>query len=245
MLNSTIPTREVQTYHDPEIEVRLLEYNILASRQYDRLPVSSYVICLREEADVAEPPFIRHFLDEEGEEVHRFSYRVIRVWLIPTQVLLQTGRMGLLPLVTLTQGGKQPEVVNTMITRLAEAQEWDLLAISRLLGGFVFKKEAEREWFRRRFTMHQDILRDSWVYQEIGQEFLEQGREEERKRSIQNQRQVILSFIQAHFPEIAEQAKQQVENINDPELLQALTTKLVAAQRLDEAKKILFEVDKH
>lgn len=93
--------------------------------------------------------------------------------------------------------------------------------------------------------MHQDILRDSWVYQEIGQEFLEQGREEERKRSIQNQRQVILSFVQAHFPEIAEQAKQQVENIIDPELLQALTTKLVAAQELDEAKKILFEADKH
>jgi predicted transposase YdaD len=236
---------EVQTYHDPEIEVRLLEYNILASRQYDRLPVSSYVICLREEADVAEPPFIRHFLDEEGEEVHRFSYRVIRVWLIPTEVLLQSGRMGLLPLVTLTQGGKQPEAVNTMITRLAEAEEWDLLAISRLLGGFVFKKEAEREWFRKRFTMHQDILRDSWVYQEIGQEFLEQGREEERKQRLQDLRQMMLSLVQLHFPEITEQASQQAESITDPELLKALSLKLLAAQELDEAKKILFEADKH
>ena len=240
---------EVQTYHDPEIEVRLLEYNILASRQYDRLPVRSYVLCLREEADVAEPPFIRHFLDEEGEEVHRFSYRVIRLWLIPTEGLLQSGRMGLLPLVTLTQEGKQPEAVNTMINRLAEAQEWDLLAISRLLGGFVFKKEAEREWFRKRFTMHQDILRDSWVYQEIGQEFLEQGiekgLEKGREQIIRGHRQVVLSFVQAHFPEIADQVMQQIENINDPELLQALTTKLVAAQELDEAKKILFEADKH
>jgi predicted transposase YdaD len=207
------------------------------------------VICLREEADVAEPPFIRHFLDEEGEEVHRFSYRVIRVWLIPTEVLLQSGRMGLLPLVTLTQGGKQPEAVNTMITRLAKAQEWDLLAISRLLGGFVFKKEAEREWFRKRFTMHQDILRDSWVYQEIGQEFLEQGlekgREEERKQRIQDLRQMILSLVQLRFPEITEQASQQAESITDPELLKALNLKLLAAQQLDEAKKILFEADKH
>jgi predicted transposase YdaD len=207
------------------------------------------VICLREEADVAEPPFIRHFLDEEGEEVHRFSYRVIRVWLIPTQVLLQSGRMGLLPLVTLTQGGKQPEAVNTMINRLAEAEEWDLLAISRLLGGFVFKKEAEREWFRKRFTMHQDILRDSWVYQEIGQEFLEQGlekgREEERKQRLQDLRQMILSLVQVRFPELTEQANQQAESITDPELLKALSLKLLAAQELDEAKKILFEADKH
>ena len=36
--------------------IRLLEYNVLASRQYDHLPVYSYVICLREEADVADPP---------------------------------------------------------------------------------------------------------------------------------------------------------------------------------------------
>ena len=153
--------------------------------------------------------------------------------------------MGLLPLVTLTQGGKQPEAVNTMITRLAEAQEWDLLAISRLLGGFVFKKEAEREWFRKRFTMHQDILRDSWVYQEIGQEFLEQGREEERKQRLQDLRQMMLSLVQLRFPEIAEQASQQAESITDPELLKALSLKLLAAQQLDEAKKILFEADRH
>jgi len=148
-----------------------------------------------------------------------------------------------------------------MITRLAEAQEWDLLAISRLLGGFVFKKEAEREWFRKRFTMHQDILRDSWVYQEIGQEFLEQGfekgleqglekglvqgLEKGREQRLQDLRQMMLSLVQLRFPEIAEQASQQADSITDPELLKALSLKLLAAQQLDEAKKILFEADKH
>src|SRR5258707_10098388 len=144
-----------------------------------------------------------------------------------------------------------------MISRLAEAQEWDLLAISRLLGGFVFKKEAEREWFRKRFTMHQDILRESWVYQEIGQEFLEQGfekgleqglvqgLEKGREQRLQDLRQMILSLVQLRFPEITEQAGQQVERITDPELLKALNLKLLAAQELDEAKKILFEANKH
>jgi len=140
-----------------------------------------------------------------------------------------------------------------MISRLAEAQEWDLLAISRLLGGFVFKKEAEREWFRKRFTMHQDILRESWVYQEIGQEFLEQGfekgleqgLEKGREQRLQDLRQMILSLVQLRFPEITEQAGQRVESITDPELLKALNLKLLAAPELDEAKKILFEADKH
>ena len=105
--------------------------------------------------------------------------------------------------------------------------------------------------------MHQDILRESWVYQEIGQEFLEQGfekgleqglvqgLEKGREQRLQDQHQMILSLVQLRFPEITEQASQQAESINDPELLKALSLKLLAAQDLDEAKKILFEADKH
>jgi predicted transposase YdaD len=257
---------ELQTYYDPKMEMRLLEYSVLASRQYDHLPVYSYVICLREEADVTNPPFIRKFLN--GEEIHRFYYQVIRLWLIPAEALLQADGIGLLPLVTLTQGGKEPEAVKMMIDQLAEAKEWDLLAISRVIGGLVYKKEPEREWFKRRFNMFQDILRESWVYQEIGQEFLEQGfekglekgleqglakgleqgiemgREEERRRRIQDYRQLIINIIQLRFPAITEQATQQTRGIDDPELLQSLNLKLLAVQDLDEAKKILFEAGK-
>jgi hypothetical protein len=116
--------------------------------------------------------------------------------------------------------------------------------------------------------MFQDILRESWVYQEIGQEFLEQGfekgleqgltkglakgleqgiemgREEERRRRIQDYRQLIINIIQLRFPEITEQAAQQTRSIDDPELLQSLNLKLLAAQDHDEAKKILFEAGK-
>src|SRR5205814_1627835 len=92
-------------------------------------------------------------------------------------MILQPGQIGLLPLVTLTRGGKQPEVVNEMIDRLAAEGEWDLLAMSNILGGLTFQKGPEREWFRKRFSMFQDILRESWVYQEIGQEFREKGLE--------------------------------------------------------------------
>ena len=100
--------------------------------------------------------------------------------------------------------------------------------------------------------MFQDILRETGVYQEIGQEFfeeglekgLEKGREEERKQRIQEHRQMLMSLVQLHFPEITEQARQQAESINDPELLQTLSLKLLATQKLDEAKQILFEADK-
>lgn len=96
--------------------------------------------------------------------------------------------------------------------------------------------------------MYQDILKESWVYQEIGQEFLEQGiekgREEERLREVQRQSQMLMSFVQTHFPEITALAKQQTEKIKDPEVLQSVILKLIAAQRLDEARQILLDISR-
>ncbi len=92
--------------------------------------------------------------------------------------------------------------------------------------------------------MYQDILKDSWVYQEIGQEFLEKGREEERQRRLEGQREMLMSFVQAHFPEITALAKQQADSITDPEVLQNVIIKLLAAQRLDEARQILLDISK-
>jgi len=46
-----------------------------------------------------------------------------------------------------------------MIDRLGSAREFDLLAISQIVGGLVFKEGSERDWFKWRFSMFQDILR--------------------------------------------------------------------------------------
>ena len=45
----------------------------------------------------------------------------------------------------------------------------DLLAIASIVGGLVFKTEDEREWFRKRFYMFQDILllearKETWCF---------------------------------------------------------------------------------
>src|SRR5437588_1676651 len=139
-----------------------------------------------------------------------------------------------------------------MIDTLASAGEMDLLAISQIMGGLVFKERPERDWFRRRFSMFQDILRESWVYQEIGQEYLEQGIEKGIEQGIEKgieqgklegQREMLLSFVQRHFPEVMVLAKQQIESITDSEVLQAMFLKLSDAESVEEVKKILFEID--
>jgi predicted transposase YdaD len=104
--------------------------------------------------------------------------------------------------------------------------------------------------------MFHDIFRESWVYQEIGQEFRKEGFEkglerglermlEERERRVHGQRQVLASFVQAHFSDIADLARQRGDEIHDPDVLERLNLKLLAAQTVEEAKKILLEVDRH
>jgi hypothetical protein len=239
---------ECQTNKDPEMAVRLLEYNILASRQYHRIPVYSYVIYLREDGEVQQPPYIRRFPDEEGEEVLRFYYRVIKLADIPAEALLEQDWVGLFPLLPLTKGGKEPEIVKTMVDRLGEAGEFDLLAIAHLLGGLVFKG-TEREVFRKRFSMFQDILEESWVYQEIIEQGLEKGRVEGKEigrveGSVQGQRQALMDFLQTRFPEVLVLATQQTNSIKNAEVLRTLSTKLFAAQTAEEAKQILLDVNK-
>jgi predicted transcriptional regulator len=156
---------------------------------------------------------------------------------MPAEFFLRQGWLGLLPLVILTKGGKRPEVVNEMIEQLAEAQEFDLLALARLMGGLVFKEgSVESDWFKGRFHMFQDILRESWVYKEIGQEYFEQGIE-------QGKRDMLLGFVQKKFPEVVVLARQQVDRITDPQTLQTIFYKFVDAQTVEEARQILLNLD--
>ena len=94
---------EFQSSYDGRIGERLLEYNVLASRQYNYLPVYSCVIYLKNHSSVPHSPFLREL--PNGEEVVRFHYRSIELGKLGGGELLQTGLVGLLPLLPLTKDG--------------------------------------------------------------------------------------------------------------------------------------------
>jgi len=152
---------EFQSSYDRHIGERLLEYNVLASRQYDYLPVYSCVIYLKNHSEVPVSPLIRGL--PTGEEVVRFHYRSIELGKIIAGELLQTGLVGLLPLLPLTKDGARREVVEEMITGLVSAEKSESLWIGYALASRVLKDDLK--WLKRRFAMLEDILRDTPVYQ--------------------------------------------------------------------------------
>jgi hypothetical protein len=89
--------------------------------------------------------------------------------------------------------------------------------------------------------MSQDILRDSWVYQEIGQSFLLEGIEKE----LQRNRQTVISCVEMKFPEQVSFAQQQVEQMTDIEVFQQVLIKLFAAQTVQEVQGALLSAPKN
>lgn len=144
----------------------------------------------------------------------------------------------------LAQDGKRPEVVEEVITSLesigGEAGK-ELLSLTYIFASLTFEKEVDRIWLKWRFNMLRDVLRDTWAYQEIMQE----GREEERQQRLKDQRQILMTIIQTHFPNITNLAQKRVDAIKDPETLQSLVLKMFAVQTEEQAKQALLEVGKN
>jgi len=223
---------EFQSSYDRHIGERLLEYNVLASRQYDYLPVYSCVIYLKNQSEVPSSPFIRGL--PNGEEVVRFHYRRIELGKIIAGELLQTGLVGLLPLLPLTKDGARREVVEEMITGLVSAEKTESLWIGYALASRVLKDDLK--WLKRRFAMLEDFLRDTPVYQEVLAEGMEKGLE----KGLEAQRQTLLDIVQERFPAIARLAKRQADVIEDPEVLRHLTVKISIVKTSQEAEQYLL-----
>lgn len=237
---------EFQRYNDANMANRVLEYNVYASCKFD-CTVVSYVIYLKQEGNIVEPPLIRQL--PNGQQVLRFDYKNVKLWEIPTDELRDSGLVGLLPLLSLTKEGRRSEVVDEAIitiqeSEIGEGQKANLLSITLTLAALAFDTKEERSWLRRRFQMYQDILRDSEIYQMIMQEGEEKGREEEHQRRLQDQRRAILRIVQAKFPDLARIAIDLTNTITDPEQLEDVTVYMGLAQTADEAYQYLTRPNK-
>src|SRR5947209_1786215 len=203
---------EFQSKYDKRMAKRMWEYNTLATFTY-KLPTYSIVIYLKK-CSVTRPQYIGTF--PNGEEVHTFRFKVIKLWEMPLEVLKQTGLIGIFPLMVLTKDGKRPEVVEEIITSLESVggkSATGLLSLTYLFASLAFEKESDRAWLKWRFNMLRDVLRDTWAYQEI----LQEGREEERQQELLRQRQALMAFIQLHFPNVVHLAQKQTDTVKDPE----------------------------
>ncbi len=234
---------EFQSSSDEEMAKRMWQYNALATITYD-LPTSSIVVFLRP-CRVPEPFYTAGF--PTGERVHHFWFKVIKLWEITVNEFKQTGLTGIFPLMVLAKDGKRPEVVEEIIQQIEadnSPSAHELLAVTYTLASLVFKKAADRNWLKRRFSvLDNHLFRDSWVYQELIQEGVEKGLQEgiekERQQRLKDQRQMLKTLVQAHFPQLVAMAQRKANAIKKPDVLQTLVLNMVVAQTEEQARQLL------
>ncbi len=95
--------------------------------------------------------------------------------------------------------------------------------------------------------MFEDLVRDTWFYQHILEQGLEQGEERglEKGREQDLDQGMQLSqpgVIQARFPDVVTLAQQRIETAHDTDLLQQLITKMTLASTAEEARRSLLEI---
>lgn len=245
---------EFQKRRDGRMAEHLWAYNQKATLKH-HCAVWSVVIYLVEDRPIGEAPLTQHL--PNGRPVHWFDFDIICLWKMTPEELKQKQRLGLLPLLPLTQDAARREVVEEVITELMPAgaePKGELLTLTYELASLVFEnqqQEADLQWLVRRFTSMYDILRETRAYKELTkegrEEGLEMGRleglEMGRREKLQELRQTVVDVVKERFPKLVRLAKKQVVFVEDSEVLRQLIVKVSSAQTQEEAKQHLLAVD--
>lgn len=122
-----------------------------------------------------------------------------------------------------------------MITELVARNCSDLLELGHFCAGLVLKDEINRQWLKERFSKVQEIIEESWVYQETIEKGLQQG----RQQALQ---QTAIGIVAARFPELEQFAKEIIETISNANRLQTLTIQLSVTPSQEHAKELLLSL---
>ncbi len=93
----------------------------------------------------------------------------------------------------------------------------------------------ERGTYRTVHTPKYDILRETWIYQEIKQEVVS----EEHELFLQTQRQLLIEIVEARFPRLLALATNIVPSITDVSALHSLILCVSTARLEKDARQSL------
>jgi predicted transposase/invertase (TIGR01784 family) len=187
---------ETLPYSDPPMPFRMLDYYVRLKRQYF-CSINQVVIFLQQTA--SEQAFVSEYRDDNT--LHR--YRVIRLWEEDPALLLSVP--GLLPLATLSQTNSPRNLLEQVADRIATIEEpnqqADLLACSQVLAGLRFEKNLIRQLFRK------ETMRESVIYQEIHEDGLLEGRQQEALS-------FVTRLVTRRFGTIAPEMQEQIQTLS-------------------------------
>ena len=251
---------EFQSHNDTTMAKRLQEYNMLIWNEFE-IPVLSCVIHLLGDGHIAPSPLVRTLpAGAGGKKIHDFYYETIEVGDLKADDILAMHQPGLLPLLTLTQGGATREVVQRMFNELETVADQNITFLAYTLATYSLQRSNERElpWLERTYKHMHDIITESPFYKSIIAKGLAQGRErglkEGREQGLEQGleqgiekgqltalRQAIVDVVHERLPALVQFAESQVATIHDPTQLRRLVVKMSTVPDTEQATQAFLD----
>lgn len=219
--NEMIVLLEFQTRWEEELPLRIGEYLIRFLRKY-QLPVIPVVLL-----------FSRHHeaTDRYESEFLNVKYRLVRVWEIDSEELLEQDDLFLMPLVAAAKSGRE-EILEAE-RRICESEleggvKADLLAILTIFAGFK-DRELVEELLRRR----RDIMIESIAYEIIKEEGIIEGIE---KGKLDASKEMV---VEEKFDVVSVRLVEKINEIENARVLKGLHRQAMRCKSLEEFERML------
>ncbi len=233
---------EPQGYLDNNLPVRMLRYcadiwEYTLAKKRGKPGIKQCVILFYPEHDNKEHSLANKWGDD-GEL--QYSYRVIKVWEMDKNPVIDNRLIGLYPLIPLmrTLKGQSSEelielTVNTIETIEDEGTKSNVYAVFSILAGAKHSNALIKKYVRREMLMKSTLF-DEWVKEEREEAAKEAAIKAAIKAANITTRQKTVDVLTERFDFVPRSIKEQLEEISDRDILDQLHRKAVKVSTVDE-----------
>jgi hypothetical protein len=237
---------EVATYPERRVGKQMTDDLLLVYLDRGVLP-EGVTLVLRPKGKYRVPRS-RTLRSRRGLSSCRLKWRVVELWKVPAQELLQAGDIGLIPWVPLTDFADPPE---TMLQRCRAAIEQhapsdekaNLLAVTQVLTFLRYNSVDLLTILGGKEVMLEVPFVDEIVMEKYGNLLTEKTREVERetarRTACETAQRSILTVLETRFGEVPPDLVEEIELVDEEEQLQAWTRTAVACRDLDAFRDAL------
>jgi hypothetical protein len=227
---------ESETRKDSKMGERLLEYNQKVRKKYKyKRDVLSGVFHLGNDAELKSSPLLWGTPLRQWSRTLEFCYPVVEMKYLTPRGIRRRGRIALLPLLPLTEGGAEWDVVQGVLHDL-EFEDRELLKIA---FGMAMRRVSEehRESLKKEYHMIYDELRADPLFREM--------LDDERKEGIQKMQEGLIALVARDFSELEFLARTKITAIDSWEHLQHLILDLTLLHTHEEMEQFLLALNGH
>jgi hypothetical protein len=212
-----------------QMPYRMTYYGLAARGRYGKMPQQVLILIKDSAAARRVPSFF-------AEGRLRMDFDIVRLWEVDPEPLLQSGLVGLLPLVPLMRGESVEELLEACTESINEQvqsnqERSELIGIALLMATLRNKNISARDFLRRREMSN--ILLESPIFEELFGDRLEAAKQESR-------RQIVLEALEHKFGVLPEDLTQKITSIADTQRLKQLLYAAMDDPTLESFQKKLF-----